>query len=154
MTATNYGHSGALGPRTADSPESTGLSHAPFLHCPLLAWDSGEFRRRVFELRPCGMAACSSVKHSLWTCTDSLAYPYHATPGSSCSSCTMHVLSASWILDILNWGGLPCACLEYPAEGLLTSDTLVCPRTLALPLVLPFPGTEVQMWTCDSGEQA
>lgn len=55
-------------------------------------------------------------------------------------------------------GGLPWACLEYSAEGLLTSDTLACPRTLALPLVLLFPGTEVldvdlRLWGTDLNEE-
>lgn len=64
MTATNDGDSG-FGPRTADSLEAAGESRAPSLHCLLLAWDSGEFGKCVFDLRPVvWWPAVSGVKHA------------------------------------------------------------------------------------------
>lgn len=115
MTATNYGDSG-FGPRTADSLGAAGESRAPSLHCLLLAWDSGEFGKCVFDLRPCGVAACGE-----W-CETQLGHVLTALPAPAVQSlgpcapfahCMCCPLDGPWTLNL----GLPCACLERPAEG-------------------------------------
>lgn len=112
------------------------------------AWAWGEFRSRVSELRPCAMADRSGGKHTVWTCPDRLAHPLAMQlPGPLCSSCTMHVLSPRRRLDTWSRGeeGLPCACLECPAEDLLTASSGL-PRGSGASIG-PLPGAEVQLCT-------
>lgn len=85
-------------------------------------------------------SAVSGVKHKVDVVLTALpARSHRVVPGSLCSFCTLHVLYP-WTLDTPNLG-LPCACLECPAEGLCTLSGSSTATGSS------FPGAEVKMRT-------